>query len=65
MEKKIEMFYMQGEEKCLAWELGVVNECDLSSRGDCLAKPASCHISCSPSTKRHLSGLKCLECSVG
>lgn len=56
MEKKIEMFYMQGEEKCLAWELGVVNECDLSSRSDCLAKPASCHISCSPSTKLTCQG---------
>lgn len=65
MEKKIAMFYIQKEEKCLAWEIGVVYEFDLSLKGDCLAKPASYHLSCSPSAKLHLSGVKCLECSVG
>lgn len=63
--KKIAIFLMQGEEKCLAWELGVVYEFVLSSRGDCQAKPASCHLFCSPSAKFHLSGMKCLECSIG
>lgn len=40
----------------LAWELGVVCEFGLGSRGNSLAKPAPCHFSCSPSAKLHLSG---------
>lgn len=41
MEGKVAIFNIQGKEKCLAWELGVVCEFVLSSRGDCLAKPYS------------------------
>lgn len=51
---------------CLAWELGVVCEFGLSSRGDCLVKPALRHLSCSPSAKLHLSGVQSAgTCSVG
>lgn len=65
MEKKSSNVLYARDKSGLAWELGVVYEYDLSSKGDCLAKPASCHFSCSPSAKLHLSGAKCLECSVG